>query len=181
MAPPRKFDYGVLLELRETHPEWHDADYAYELKRLIRLDGKTPPEITEVTVRRAFWNLKQRGELPDLGDRREGTLYPELIHWPDIQNIHQMATTLRKLRWIARLRRGIEFTGKTAAKDIRQAQEFESRLRAERRVITYSHAKGFGERPARAHELNPDGTLIEIVEAPSGGWEHYRRRLPAGA
>ena len=163
MAPRRTFDYDLLKELVKQHPDWSYHQYAQTLTRDMRNKTGDPgyPVVLSNAVAAVISRYKDRWAEQGLiiTDQRV-PVYKELIpeRWritPD----DRMATELRHLRTLARLRRGEGASGK----DARQALQFERRLRDNREVVDVTPRGRVVVRPAMPWELDSTGNLVEIV------------------
>ena len=163
MAPPRTFDYDLLKELVKQHPDWSYHQYAQVLTRDMRntTGDRNYPPVMPNSVAAAISRYKDRWAEDGLiiTDQRV-PVYRELIpeRWR-VTPSDRMATELRHLRTIARLRRGDGATGKEA----RQALQFERRLRANREVVDVTPRGRVVVRPAMPWELDSTGDLVDIV------------------
>lgn len=163
MAPRRTFDYDLLKELIKQHPDWSYHQYGQVLTRDMRNRTGDPhyPAVMPNAVAAAISRYKDRWAQDGLfiTDQRV-PVYKELIpeRWR-VTETDRMATELRHLRTIARLRRGDGATGKEA----RQALQFERRLRDRREVVDVTPRGRVVVRPAMPWELDSTGNLIEIV------------------
>lgn len=163
MAPPRTFDYDLLKELVKQHPGWSYHQYAQTLTQDMRNKTGDPhyPMVMPNSVAAAISRHRDRWREEGLTitDQRV-PVYKELIpeRWR-VTPADRMATELRHLRTLARLRRGEGATGKEA----RQALQFERRLRDRREVVDVTPRGRVVIRPATAWELDSTGNLIEVV------------------
>jgi hypothetical protein len=99
-------------------------------------------------------------------------LIPERWHLPESE---RMNTHIRKLRTLARLRRGIG----AEPKDARQALQFERTLRERKEVVDVTPQGRPVVRPAAPWELDETGELREIVAQP-GPQERKRLKVVTG-
>ena len=163
MAPPRTFDYDLLKQLVKNHPDWSYHQYAQVLTQDMRNKTGDPryPAIMPNSVAAAISRNRDRwrDEGLNISDQRV-PVYRELIpeRWR-VSPSERMATELRHLRTLARLRRGEGATGKEA----RQALQFERRLRSNREVVDVTQRGHVVVRPAMPWELDSTGSLTEIV------------------
>jgi len=175
MAPQRTFDYDLLKQLVKEHPDWSYHEYAKVLTLDMRNKTGDPgyPAVMTNAVAATISRYKDRWteEGVDIRDQRM-PVYNELIpeRWR-VSETHRMDTKLRKLRTIARLRRGLGATDK----DARQALQFERALRENKEVVDVTPQGRPVVRPAAPWELDSTGELIEIVAQPEP--ESNRRRL----
>jgi hypothetical protein len=164
MAPPRSFDYELLKQLVREHPDWTMHQYATELTA-HNPAGQEPVRRDAVTA--AIGRNRDRWKLDgvDAGWDRRQPVYGELIPWSPMKEQFKMHVYLRKLRTIARMRRGLTVD---SPRETRQALQFEKMLRETKQVVTL----GPRGRPvlvqAREDELDPDGQLIELVRRAEG-------------
>ena len=75
----------------------------------------------------------------------------------------RMTTPLRYLREISKQRRGEEPVGIPEATMRRQALRWEERLRENRELVDFTEQGSVVVRPARAHELDDKGELVELA------------------
>jgi hypothetical protein len=176
MAPPRSFDYELLKQLVREHPDWSYHQYAQVLTLDMRNKTGDPhyPAVLPNAVAAAISRYKPRWADDGLviEDQRMPVyreLIPERWHIPEI---HRMHTHLRKLRTLARLRRGLG----ASEKESRQALQFEKTLRLRKEVVDITPRGEPVLRPAAPWELDETGELIEIVARPDPG---QARRLQA--
>lgn len=166
MAPPRTFDYDLLKKLVRDHPDWSYHEYARVLTEDTRDKTRDPnfPAIMPNTIAAAISRNRDRwrDEGIDVEDNRV-PIYTELIpsSW-HVAPAHRMDVPLRKLRALAAIRRGLH----VEPRERRQALQFERYLNETKQVVDLS-ARGIPQvRPAEDWELNPDGSLIEVVAQP---------------
>lgn len=163
MAPPRTFDYDLLKELVREHPDWSYHEYAKVLTLDMRnkLNDPSYPAVMPNSVAAAI--SRNRDRWADDGlviEDQRIPVYRELI--PDrwhIPETYRMDTHLRKLRTLARLRRGLGANPREA----RQALQFERTLRERKEVVDITAQGRPVLRPAASWELDDSGELIEIV------------------
>jgi hypothetical protein len=177
MAPPRTFDYDLLKQLYKEHPDWSYHQYAQTLTLDMRNKLGDPhyPAIMPNSVAAAI--SRNRDRWADEGiiiQDKAVPVYRELIpeRW-HIPEIHRMDTHLRKLRTLARLRRGLG----ASSKEARQALQFERTLRERKEVVDITPQGRPVVRPAAPWELDETGELIEVVAQPEPK-ERVRRLVP---
>jgi len=166
MAPPRTFDYDLLKQLVRDHPDWSYHEYASVLTLDMRQKTGDPsyPAVMPNSVAAAISRNRDRwrddGVL--IEDQRV-PVYSELIpaRW-HIPEVYKMDTHLRKLRTLARLRRGLG----AAPREARQALQFERTLRDRKEVVDVTPQGRPIIRPAAPWELDSDGGLIDVVARP---------------
>jgi len=178
MPPPRSFDYDLLKDLIREHSDWQYHEYATALTKKLRESDPDAIAILPNTVSQIFSRYRDRWKdegvpMPERGlpAHRGQQVYTELIWWQGIPAEQRMHTYLRKLRDIARMRRGLEVGSKYGAK---QATEFEERLRATKQVVDVVAGTPV-LRLAKPEELDGTGELIEIVARPPGGYANLAR------
>jgi hypothetical protein len=138
MAPPRTFDYELLKRLLREHPDWSMYQYAKALSEDNWTRDPRAPAVSHNAVATAIsknrWPWGYEG-VP-VNDRRV-PVYDELIprEWKPAEG-KRMHVHLRKLRTLARLRRGQE--AGTDPKGERQALQFEKKLKDTRQVVDMS-------------------------------------------
>lgn len=163
MAPPRTFDYDLLKHLVQDHPDWSYHEYARELTQNMRDTTGDPayPAVMPNSVAAAISRNRDRwlDEGIEIADQRV-PVYNELIpaRW-HVSESHKMDTHLRKLRTLARLRRGLG----AQPREARQALQFERTLRERKEVVDVTPQGRPVVRPAAPWELTPDGELIDVV------------------
>lgn len=166
MAPPRTFDYDLLKQLVRDHPDWSYHQYAQTLTLDMRNKLGDPhyPAIMPNSVAAAISRHRDRWIEDGLKIQDERVpVYSELIptRW-HIPEIYRMDVHLRKLRTLARLRRGLGANPKEA----RQALQFEQTLRARKQVVDITPQGRPVLRPAAPWELDETGELIDVVAMP---------------
>jgi hypothetical protein len=138
MAPPRTFDYELLKRLLREHPDWSMYEYAKALSEDNWTRDPHAPAVGHNAVATAIsknrWPWEAEG-IP-VGDKRV-PVYDELIP-PDwkLAEGQRMHIHLRKLRTLARIRRG-EKVG-SDPKGERQALQFEREMRESGQVVDVS-------------------------------------------
>ena len=169
MAPPRTFDYELLKQLVREHPDWSYHEYARVLTRDMRDKTGDPkyPAVMPNAIAAAI--SRNRDRWVDEGlmvEDQRLPIYTELIpaRWR-IPEAYRMDTHLRKLRTLARLRRGLGADPRAA----RQALQFERTLRERKEVVDITAQGRPVTRPAAPWELDDRGELIEIVAQPERG------------
>lgn len=163
MAPPRTFDYDLLKQLVREHPDWSYHEYARALTLDMRNTTGDPhyPAVMPNTIAAAI--SRNRDRWADDGlvvqDQRV-PVYSELIppRW-HIPEKYKMDTHLRKLRTLARLRRGLG----ASSREARQALQFERTLRERKEVVDITPQGRPVLRPAASWELDSTGELIDVV------------------
>lgn len=166
MAPQRTFDYDLLKQLVREHPDWSYHEYAKVLTLDMRNRLKDPhyPAVMPNSVAAAISRNRDRwrDEGVDIRDQRIPVyreLIPERWHIPEI---YRMDVHLRKLRTLARLRRGLGANPREA----RQALQFERTLRERKEVVDITPQGRPVLRPAAPWELNEQGQLLDVVAQP---------------
>jgi hypothetical protein len=175
MAPQRTFDYELLKQLVREHGDWSYREYAQTLTLDMRNktgDPKYPAVMPNAVAAVISRNRDRWADDGLVVDDQRMPVYRELIpaRWK-LPERHQMDTHIRKLRTLARLRRGLGAT----EKDARQALQFERTLRDRKQVVDVTPAGRPVLRPAAPWELDDTGELIEIVAQPEP--PGYSRRL----
>jgi IS4 transposase len=165
MAPRSTFDVKLLQQLVTEHPEMTYEQYAKILTEDMRAKhGYSYPAVPVATVRTRVSQNRYKWQL-------EGVTVPlrgakaDLIPWP-LAPEYRMHVLVRKLRTLDRLRRGERPQGRHAAREERQARDFEANLRQSKHLVDLDIHGEPVTRPATADELGPDGELLDIVARP---------------
>jgi hypothetical protein len=176
MAPPRTWDYDLLKRLIREHPEWTYSQYADVLTDDVRTRDPFAPRVLPDSARRVVSQYRSQWEdegvvFPDRGVVHAGLLPPLGM----VAATQRMATPLRYLREISKERRGEAPASDTERYVRKQAIRFEARLKENREIVDVT-PNGFVEvRPAREHELDECGNLVELSAWAVPGYEPRHR------
>lgn len=166
MAPRSTYDVALLQQLVTQHPEMDYAQYAKILTDDMRAKhGYAYPAVPVATVRTRVSQNRYKWQREGIDIPLRAPLKAELIPW-SLAPEYRMHTIIRKLRTLDRLRRGERPTGRHAAREERQARDFEDNLRQSKHVVDLDAHGEPVTRPATADELGPDGGLLDIVARP---------------
>jgi hypothetical protein len=177
MAPPRTFDYDSVKRMLREHPDWPYAKMADVLTEEVRRDDPHAPRVLPDSIRRVVSQYRAQWEdegvvIPSRGVVHAGLLPPTGMVAPS----ERMSTSLRYLREISKQRRGEAPVTDHERIIRRQAIKWEARLRENREVVDVTENGLVEVRPARAHELDEDGRLIELAAWAIPGYQ-VRHRL----
>ena len=176
MAPPRTFDYDLLKRLIREHPEWGYARYADVLTEEARKDDPRCPRVLPDSTRRVVSQYRDQWADEGMQIPSRGVILADLL--PPLATVapsQRMATELRYLREISKERRGEHPVTDNESTMRHRAIRWEARMRENREIVDVTELGIVEVRPARAHELNEDGSLTEIAAWAVPGWKHRHR------
>jgi len=181
MAPPRTFDYDLLKQLIRQHPEWGYAQYADVLTAEARKDDPRAPRVLPDSTRRVVSQYRDQWEEEGMKIPVRGVILDDLL--PPLATVapnQRMATELRYLREISKERCGEAAVTDNEAVMRHRAIRWEARMRENREIADVTELGSVIVRPARADELNEDGSLREVAAWALPGWKHRHRQSGRG-